>query len=643
MSTLNTTGLIKRVTPQVGDEYISVYDFSDINYRYNIFSHAKTGESLNSTLHFEDVPGFAEDGYTPVVLTRSFAGNYVGGNFKQFRDFTGTLHNVNRLMRLDTFDGSVDTSFVPTFSLEATSENFEVTGIAEDSDGAVYVTYKDFSRPGGPQSAIVYTHKIIKLDNAGDIVAGPVTFSVNQGSSTYRVQMLARGEDNETVIYLANSNITAYNGTSRSGIVKIRDDLTLDTNFVVNMAGSFGSPFVASMCLSDGLLIMGNFNSVLDPDGIQHVSRNVAKVNYSTGRAITTFASPLPIGINPIFMSEIYFDDHFPIGFSNIQVDDDENTWGPMVWLDAETGAVDATKFIDPNLYTYDPFGVGESSFAYGQDLSTMIVAITRDLNTSNGANFHRIRVSEGALVNLSDTGLPSGYDPYTWSDVVITDLSNFSGRFTVLDVAGNVAIASQGITTVDSLPPESLPFSQTLRYYNETGSEKELLGVRLEFLEFNFEPGQEGGSFFELQVFGNQTALFDSETLPTLNFTYDYENFGAVIGYVPLVQPDSGLFPLNEPPIRINIQGQPKTDFRVYVKWREFVCSEISPPVSVDLVINDYGDGPIAEPDTNFPSIYFYWNDITDLGGGNYNVEVQRICDSQVFQVPGVVVQDNT
>ncbi|KYG67309.1 hypothetical protein AZI86_09945 [Bdellovibrio bacteriovorus] len=139
---------------------------------------------------------------------------YVGGTFTTYN---GTA-NVNRLARLNP-DGTLDTTFINP--LATTGANSTVTRILL-TETSLFV--------GGSFTTIngVANARIVKLLKTGGF---DTTFNNGSGFNN-TVWSMAQPDDGSGDIYVGG-NFTAYNGTSRSGIVRLNPDGTVDSGFVV--------------------------------------------------------------------------------------------------------------------------------------------------------------------------------------------------------------------------------------------------------------------------------------------------------------------------------------------------------------------------------------------------------------------------
>jgi uncharacterized delta-60 repeat protein len=168
-----------------------------------------------------------------------------------------------RLFRLDT-DGSVDAAFNPNTGLLA-----EVYALALQNDGRIVAAGSFSQINGAPKRSVV------RLNADGSVDAA---FDGGTGFSSPPSAMFAQPDGK----IIAIGEFSAYNGTPRTGIVRLNTDGSLDTGFAPTVSQVYG----ASLQSDGKILIAGAFTTVngvskervarLNPDGSLDASLTVA-------------------------------------------------------------------------------------------------------------------------------------------------------------------------------------------------------------------------------------------------------------------------------------------------------------------------------------------------------------------------------
>ncbi|MDH5178963.1 MAG: hypothetical protein OEZ39_02640 [Gammaproteobacteria bacterium] len=191
--------------------------------------------------------GFDSDVETIAVATDGSGDVYIGGKFLNY-DVTG----INRIVRVNN-DGSIDTGF----SVGTGANNVvETIIVAQDGSGDVYV--------GGWLTNYNGTtsNRIIRINSNGTVDAG---FSIGTGFSDGIVNGISSANDASGDIYVVGRFAT-YNGSSATGIARLNNDGSLDTNFSIGSGFDTGpgtnDEIRAAAVFSDGsgnVLVGGGF------------------------------------------------------------------------------------------------------------------------------------------------------------------------------------------------------------------------------------------------------------------------------------------------------------------------------------------------------------------------------------------------
>jgi uncharacterized delta-60 repeat protein len=200
-----------------------------------------TKPTLQNLISYSINPNFTiGTGFNNPVLTIVFQPDgkiLVGGNFASYNGTT-----MNYLIRLNA-DGSIDTSFNT-----GAGPNSSVTSIVVQSDGKIIV--------GGGFTSFDSTSRnfIVRLNSDGSI---DPTFNIGTGFDDGVLSIVLQPDGQ----ILAAGDFTSYNGNSRSKIIRLNTDGSLDTSFTIG-TGFIGR--VASLSFDDGdwfILCTGTFTS----------------------------------------------------------------------------------------------------------------------------------------------------------------------------------------------------------------------------------------------------------------------------------------------------------------------------------------------------------------------------------------------
>ena len=186
----------------------------------------------------------------------------VGGTFSTYSGVSR-----NRIVRLNT-DGSVDTSFVV-----GTGFNSGVESIVLQSDGKILVG-GDFTSYSG-----VSRNRIIRLNTNGSVDA---SFVIGTGfnSGVNDITLQSDGK------ILVGGDFSTYSGATRSRIIRLNTNGSIDNSFVIGTGFDFLNSYVSSIELQpDGkVLVGGNFGQYSGSS----VGNNLIRLN-TDGSVDTSF------------------------------------------------------------------------------------------------------------------------------------------------------------------------------------------------------------------------------------------------------------------------------------------------------------------------------------------------------------------
>jgi len=277
----------------------------------------------------------------------------VGGDFTSFNGVAR-----NRLARLNS-DGSLDTSFNP-----GTGANNSVRAIAVLSNGKILVggLFTDFN--GSPRESVVR----LNSDGSLDTTFASVDFSV-----TTVTDIVIQPDG----LILVGGNFFMVNGVSRSNIVRLNPDGTVDANFT----NSFLSTTVNDVALQTNgrIVVGGNFTS----------PRRIARLQPNGS-------------IDSSFGVSIGFD-----GFLAGTVAD------TVTQPDGKTIVAGLFDFVNrapfPSIVRLNPDGTLDGSFVFGTALSGTITTIARQpdgrILIGGGFAFSRDGVIYNRLARLFPNG----------------------------------------------------------------------------------------------------------------------------------------------------------------------------------------------------------------------------------------------
>lgn len=231
---------------------------------------------------------------TASAIFKDSSGKYMVGG--QFTSYDGNV--LNRITRLNP-DGSLDTTFTAGTGASSIVNNFEqqpdgkylvggfvvsysgITGrggmIRIDSGGTLDTTF-NIVQPNGFNSNV----SVIRYLDSGKILVGGI-FSTLSGQSVNRIARLNNDGSRDTTFNSVGSGFSStvggmiiqpdnkiictglfqqYNGESYRGIIRLEEDGSIDTSFVVGTGFNISFPLGGVALQNDGkILVGGGFTS----------------------------------------------------------------------------------------------------------------------------------------------------------------------------------------------------------------------------------------------------------------------------------------------------------------------------------------------------------------------------------------------
>jgi len=208
---------------------------------FAIVVHAQPGAN-DPTFNTDDLGFGIGDGaneFIYTVATQNDGKVLIGGHFTLYDNVA-----MVRIARLNE-NGSIDTTFHV-----GGGANHVVRAIAVQSDGKILV--------GGYFETFNYTNKnfLVRLNPNGSIDG---TFNIGNVGPGYYVHVIRIQNDGKILI---GGELNYYNGAPTNGIARLNPDGSLDTTFNINNGFGWGSDVDDIAIQSDGkLLIGGSFSS----------------------------------------------------------------------------------------------------------------------------------------------------------------------------------------------------------------------------------------------------------------------------------------------------------------------------------------------------------------------------------------------
>ncbi len=222
-------------------------------------------------------------GFSSNVNTIALAGDgsgdiYVGGYFTTYN----TATTSNYIIRLNN-DGTVDTAFDVGTGF---SGNVNTIALAGDGTGDIYVGGV-FSSYNGTTS-----NRIIRLNNDGTVDSA---FAVGTGFD-WTLYTITPAADGSGDIYVGGV-FSSYNGTPSNSIIRLNDDGTADTNFVVGTGADNTINTIVPATDGTGDIHVGgsiaNYNGTISRGLVRLASTGSTSKSYSTNVALDNVANAL--------------------------------------------------------------------------------------------------------------------------------------------------------------------------------------------------------------------------------------------------------------------------------------------------------------------------------------------------------------
>ena len=293
----------------------------------------------------------------------------------------GIFHTVNGIQRPYLARLNSDGSNDETFNADGSGPSSSVYDIVILTDGKLLV--------GGTFTTYNGTAKsgLIRLNSDGSL---DTTFNAGGAGVTGTVQTVVRQTDGK--ILISGSSITAYNGVTGYSILRINSDGTLDSTFT--------SPFTSSQFV-EGIGIQTNGKIVIS--GVFTLSgsayKNVARLN-SNGSIDTSFSQ---IGTDGgVYALTIQTDGKIIIGgeFTTYQ-----NNFRPKIARLTSDGALDSTF----NSGSFD-----QSSVEYFAVQTDGKILVTGKFIDSFGQQFSLVRLNANGNFDSTFSVLPSNDTGYS-------------------------------------------------------------------------------------------------------------------------------------------------------------------------------------------------------------------------------------
>jgi hypothetical protein len=224
------------------NKLIKLNSSGDIVTSFNIGNGIRSGTSSASGTFVNDL-ALSSDGLRL----------YVGGVFTTYN--SGTT-NANRLVRILTTNGNIDTSYPMIVGVNST-----VQSMLLDSSDRLYVGGGQFTSINGTA-----TNRIARLTSGGTVDA---TFNVGTGLPSFGFVNQFKFSNAGKII--AGGDFTTYNGSTYQRLILLNTDGSIDTT--LNTVSGFNNDVWDFVQLSDGSIIVGglfiNYKSVARPQIIR--------------------------------------------------------------------------------------------------------------------------------------------------------------------------------------------------------------------------------------------------------------------------------------------------------------------------------------------------------------------------------------
>jgi hypothetical protein len=235
--------------------------------------------SIDTTFH----PVSASSGFNgnvfALALDASGTTLYVGGSFTNYR---GVVNSANRIAKISTSDGSIDTTFHPVSA--SSGFNGSVSALALDASGTTLYVGGGFTNYRGVANSARAIAKLSTSDGSIDTTFHPVSATGGFSGGVDVVTTLALDSTGATLY--VGGNFTSYRGVANSAnrIAKLStSDGSIDTTFhPISASGGFvGS--VNSLTLDSGGAILYVGGSFQRYQGM--INQSFVQIDHLTGLA----------------------------------------------------------------------------------------------------------------------------------------------------------------------------------------------------------------------------------------------------------------------------------------------------------------------------------------------------------------------
>jgi hypothetical protein len=250
---------------------------NNVIYMGNLGGTSYSGKYYNnlikiSSINAQTVDQAQQYGFVGAVQAGAISGNYIylAGTFTGYVSPTNKYTNAGNLIKLNRYNGEVDTTFDTTTALNAGSI---VRELLLDGSGNLYIAGQISSYKGTTRTNLV---KVNATTAALD-----TTFDTATGFNSYSLGISLDGSGGLFV----TGNFTTYKGTTRQYIAKLNaTTAALDTTF--DSASGFNSTADKPLYTGGALYVIGNFTTYKGT-----TRQYVAKLNATTAALDTTFDS----------------------------------------------------------------------------------------------------------------------------------------------------------------------------------------------------------------------------------------------------------------------------------------------------------------------------------------------------------------
>lgn len=348
-----------------------------------------------------DMPG-GGTGTVHAVAVQPDGKILVGGSFGKFAGASNTF----RLARLNT-NGTVDTTFATNYGKTPLDASvFGITTIRVLASGKILIA-------GGFNNLGTNARRgMARLNTDGSLDTGfapaGTGFGANGTGGTSTVFSATEQSDGKI---LAGGNFASFNGTARSGIVRLTSTGALDTTFTPGSGVPVPSTFdgvngIALDQSSGKIFISGSFTTY------NGVARNRAARLNTNGTLDTTFS--VGAGFGPTRTNDVIAAGGL-MAYTGLYSSYDNNAASSLALLDATSGAFDSLRKVGN-------FNWETNGAIY--DAANKTLTVTGDFTSYHGSPVGRVaRLSlEPCIAGIFDAG-PTIPDPTVGVAVKATDL----------------------------------------------------------------------------------------------------------------------------------------------------------------------------------------------------------------------------